>query len=116
MLASTSTSVVRSTPMSVAEPIFELLIKSAIVPPFESIPEPTVVPVVEPAICERPRPRPVFYKDVLLGQTHVNGWSRVVASQNGGSTSYIFPLRLGVLQWSRHLINYWKNKKIIIEK
>ena len=48
-------------------------------------------------------------------QTHVNGWSRVVASQNGGSTSYIFPLRLGVLQWSRHLFNYWKNKKTIIE-
>ena len=45
-----------------------------------------------------------FYE--MLGQTHVNGWSRVVASQNGGSTSYIFPLRLGVLQWSRHLFNY----------
>ena len=28
----------------------------------------------------------------MLGQTHVNGWSRVIASQNGGSTSYIFPL------------------------
>ena len=42
----------------------------------------------------------------MLGQTHVNGWSRVIASQNGGSTSYIFPLRLGVLQWSRHLFNY----------
>ena len=42
----------------------------------------------------------------MLGQTHVNGWSRVVVSQNGGSTSYIFPLRLGVLQWSRHLFNY----------
>ena len=44
--------------------------------------------------------------DMMLGQTHVNGWSRVIASQNGGSTSYIFPLRLGVLQWSRHLFNY----------
>ena len=42
----------------------------------------------------------------VLGQTHVNGWSRVIASQNGGSTNYIFPLRLGVLQWSRHLFNY----------
>ena len=52
----------------------------------------------------------------MLGQTHVNGWSRVIASQNGGSTDYIFPLRLGVLQWSRHLFNYWKNKKTIIEK
>ena len=53
---------------------------------------------------------------MMLGQTHVNGWSRIVASQNGGSTGYIFPLRLGVLQWSRHLFNYWKNKKTIIEK
>ena len=51
-----------------------------------------------------------------VGQTHVNGWSRVIASQNGGSTSYIFPLKLWVLQWSRHLFNYWKNKKTIIEK
>ena len=57
---------------------------------------------------------PLFYR--MLGQTHVNGWSRVIASQNGGSSSYIFPLRLGVLQWSRHLFNYWKNKKTIIEK
>ena len=50
------------------------------------------------------------------GQTHVNGWIRVVASQNGGSTSYIFPFRLRVLQWSRRLFNYWKNKKTIIER
>ena len=57
---------------------------------------------------------PLFFR--MLGQTHVNGWSRVVASQNGGSTDYISPLRLGVLQWSRHLFNYWKNKKTIIEK
>ena len=56
-----------------------------------------------------------FY-EIVLGQTHVNGWSRVIASQNGGSTSYIFPLRVGVLQWNRHLFNYWKNKKTIIEK
>ena len=55
-----------------------------------------------------------FYE--MLGQTHVHGWSRVIASHNGGSTSYIFPLRLGVLQWSRQLFNYWKNKKTIIEK
>ena len=52
---------------------------------------------------------------MMLGQTHVNGWSRVIASQNGGSTSYISPL-LWVLQWSRHLFNYWENKKTIIEK
>ena len=53
---------------------------------------------------------------MMLGQTHMNGWSRVIASQNGGSTDYISPLRLGVLQWSRHLFNYWKNKKTTIEK
>ena len=57
---------------------------------------------------------PLFYR--MLGQTHVNGWSRVIASQNGGSTGYIFPFRLRVLQWFRHLFNYWKNKKTIIEK
>ena len=57
-----------------------------------------------PTKCEKPRPRPVFYR--MLGQTHVNGWSRIVASQNGGLTSYIFPPKLGVLQWSRHLFNY----------
>ena len=44
----------------------------------------------------------------VLGQTHVNGWRRVIASQNGGLTSYIFSFRLRVLQWSRHLFNYWK--------
>ena len=49
-------------------------------------------------------PGPRFYG--MLGQTHVNGWSRVIASQNRGSTSYISPHRLGVLQWSRHLFNY----------
>ena len=52
---------------------------------------------------------------MMLGQTHVNGWSRVIASQNGGSTSYIFPFRLRVLQWSRHLIIII-NKKTKIEK
>ena len=41
-------------------------------------------------------PGPLLW--MLLGQTHVNGWSRVIASQNGGLTSYISPLRLGVLQ------------------
>ena len=28
----------------------------------------------------------------------VNGWSRVIVSQNGGLTDYIFPFRLRVLQ------------------
>ena len=55
-----------------------------------------------------------FYK--MLGQTHVNGWSHVIVSQNGDSTSYIFPFKLRVLQWSRHLFNYWKNKKTMNEK
>ena len=65
-------------------------------------------------LCVRDRaPSPLYDR---MGQTHVNGWSRVIASQNGGLTSYIFPLRLEVLQWSRHLFNYWKNKKTIIEK
>ena len=66
-----------------------------------------------PTVRDR-APDPLFIR--MLGQTHMNGWSRVIASQNGGSTSYIFPFRLGVLQWSRHLFNYWKNKKTIIEK
>ena len=52
----------------------------------------------------------------MLGQTHMNGWSRVIASQNGGSTDYISPHKLGGFQWSHHLFNYWKNKKTIIEK
>ena len=65
-------------------------------------------------LWETAPPTPFLYD--VLGQTHVNGWSRVVASQNGGSTSYISPLRLGALQWSRHLFNCWKNKKTIIEK
>ena len=60
-----------------------------------------------PNTCERPRPWPPFIR--MLGQTHVNGWSRVIVPQNGGLTNYI-------LQWSCHLFNYWKNKKIIIEK
>ena len=37
---------------------------------------------------EKARLRPFF---TMLGQTHINGWSRVIASQNGGSISYIFP-------------------------
>ena len=45
---------------------------------------------------QRSAPGPRFYE--ILGQTHVNGWSRVITSQNGGSTSYISPLRLEVLQ------------------
>ena len=52
---------------------------------------------------------------MVLGQTHVNGWSRVIASQNGYSTDYIFAFKLRVLQWSRHLI-IGINKKTKIEK
>ena len=58
---------------------------------------------LKPTVRDR-APGP-FYR--MLGQTHVNGWSRVIASQNRGSTSYIFPFSLKVLQWSRHLFNYW---------
>ena len=64
-------------------------------------------------VCERLRPRPLF---LGVEPNHANRWSCVIAFQNEGSTEYIFPLRLEVLQWSRHLFNYWKNKKIIIEK
>ena len=53
---------------------------------------------------------------MVLGQTHVNGWSRVIVSQNRGLTNYIFLFRLRVLQWSRRLFNCWNKKKIIIEK
>ena len=45
---------------------------------------------------ERPCPRPPFLG--VLGQTHVNGWSHIIVSQNGGSTDYIFPFKLRVLQ------------------
>ena len=34
----------------------------------------------------------------VLGQTHVNGWSRVIVSQNEDLTSYIFLFKLRVLQ------------------
>ena len=53
---------------------------------------------------------------MMLGQTHVNGWNRVIAFRNGGLTRYIFRYRLKVLQWSHNFFNYWKNKKTIIEK
>ena len=43
----------------------------------------------------------------VLGQTHVNEWSRFIVSQNGDSIDYIFPFRLRVLQWNRHSLNYW---------
>ena len=60
---------------------------------------------------ERPCPQPVL----ALGQTNVNGWSLVIASQNGGSTNYIFPSIQRVLQWSHHII-IGINKKTKIEK
>ena len=44
---------------------------------------------------------------LVLDQTHVNRWSHVIASQNEGSTVYIFRFRLRVLQLSHHLFNYW---------
>ena len=49
-------------------------------------------PLVYTAQCRvvRDRTPGPFYR--MLGQTHMNGWSCVIASQNGGSTNYIFPL------------------------
>ena len=64
-------------------------------------------------LWETAPPAPFFR---LSGQSHVYGWSRVIAFQNGGLTSYISPFRLRVLQWSRHLFNYRKNKKTMNEK
>ena len=57
-------------------------------------------------------PSPFF---MVLGQTHMKGWSCVIASQNGGSTDYVFLFRLRVLQWSHHLI-IGINEKTKIEK
>ena len=58
--------------------------------------------------CERPRPPTCFW---MLGQTHMNGWNHVIISQNGGSTDYIFPFRLRVLQWNRYLFNCWNKEE-----
>ena len=49
------------------------------------------------------------FKLIALGQ--IDGWSHIIASQNGDSTDYIFPFRLKVLQWSHHLFNYWNKKE-----
>ena len=61
--------------------------------------------------CKRLRPPTRFW---MLGQTHVNGWSRVTASQNEGSTNFILPFRLnnGVATYLIIRIN----KKTKIEK
>ena len=52
----------------------------------------------------------------MLGQTHVNGWSRVITSQNGGSTSYIFPFRLRFHNGVATYLIIGINKKTKIEK
>ena len=40
-------------------------------------------------VCVRDRALgPLFYR--MLGQNHVNEWSLVIVSQNGGLTDYIF--------------------------
>ena len=64
--------------------------------------------------CVRNRTLGPFY--TMLSQTHVNWWSCVIASQNEGLTSYIFPFKLRVLQWSRHLLIIMINKKTNIKK
>ena len=63
------------------------------------------MPIMKNYICERLRLQPPFLG--VLGQTHMNGWSRIIATQNRSSTNYIFPFRLRVLQWIHHLFNYW---------
>ena len=99
---------VSSSPHLILEPLKLLALASWI------LGSPTLgLPILESVRDRAPSP-PFLYG--MLGQTHMNGWSHVIASQNGGLTSYISLLRLGVLQWSRHLFNYWKNKKTIIEK
>ena len=52
----------------------------------------------------------------VLGQTHVNGWSRVIASQNGGSTDYIFSFRLRFYNGIATYLIIEINKKTKIEK
>ena len=61
---------------------------------FESQLGKNVEVYIDEMVWETAPPAPFM----MLGQTHMNGGSRVIASQNGGSTSYISPLRLGVLQ------------------
>ena len=63
--------------------------------------------------CERPRPRPVLWD---VGPNPRKWVESCYCLSKWRFDGYIFPLRLGVLQWSRHLFNYWKNKKTIIEK
>ena len=58
-------------------------------------------------------PAPFFW---MLGQTHVNGWSRVIASQNEGSTDYIFPFRLRFYNGIATYLIIEINKKTKIEK
>ena len=52
----------------------------------------------------------------MLGQTHVNGWSRVIVSQNGGLTDYIFPFRLRDYNGVAIYLIIGINKKTNIEK
>ena len=40
--------------------------------------------VIKMRACDRSHPRPLFF----LGQTHMNGWSCVIVSQNGGLTDH----------------------------
>ena len=58
-------------------------------------------------------PAPFFR---LLGQSHVNGWSRVIAFQNGGLTSYIFPFKLRVYNGVATYLIIGINKKTKIKK
>ena len=55
-----------------------------------------------------------FYR--MLGQTHVNGWSRVIASQNRSLIDYIFPFKLRVYNGDVTYLIIGINKKTKIKK
>ena len=56
-----------------------------------------------PYQCERQSLGLIF----SVGPNPYEWWDHVITSQNEGSTNYISPFRLRVLQLSRHLFSYW---------
>ena len=64
--------------------------------------------------CERLRPWPVFI-GCCAKPTWMGGVVLLPLKMEVRLIIF-FPFRLRVLQWSRHLFNYWKNKKTKIEK
>ena len=54
--------------------------------------------------CERPHPRPVF----RCVRPNPHEWVELCYCLSKWKfNSYIYPFRLRVLQWNRHLFNYW---------